>query len=363
MPYSVCLHFYGDPANYFTHPPEVNALPGIKHCYEALPWSWKECIQRVTVKGLYLSNINGSADSISCYQEYMEELSSSHPSYTRYARVLQDRNDEDWMLPVGRIVVLNHRGVLQVCLLQCPAFREGDDKHLAYRRGRSMHRYACPQRPQLVEALADALFEYAYWCHTYAEMEPVKGTMESALRQLEYALFVFLTLRKREIPLSNPRLREVHRPTLLKAYKQIRTIVKGVDERDYTKMTPADVRNFVEASFLDLLTHEEAIDIGFATPEESWPRTHGGRMQRGSHLEWLENISEAVYGSKGARQRRWRQQLENKLIRRLSHVFENYGPPKYPKQATRTAIAEILAMCGLNRGSHEAVAEQVRHRL
>jgi hypothetical protein len=76
---SVCFHFYGDPVNYFTYPPEVNPLPGIKRCYEALLWSWKECIQRVTVKGLHLSHINGAADSIRFYQKYMEELSRSHP--------------------------------------------------------------------------------------------------------------------------------------------------------------------------------------------------------------------------------------------------------------------------------------------
>jgi hypothetical protein len=214
-----------------------------------------------------------------------------------------------------------------------------------------------------VDALADALFEYTYWCHTYAEMGPVKGAMQAALQQLEYALFVLLTLRKREIPLTNPRLAAIYRPRILQAYKDIRAIITGLDERDYTKMTPADVRNFVQASFLDLLTHEEAMDIGFATPEESWPRTHVGRMQRGSHLEWLENVSESVHGSRGARRSNWRKPLEKQLIRRLHHEFDSYGPSKYPKQATLIAIAEILEMCGLNQGSHEAVAEQIRHAI
>ena len=82
---------------------------------------WKECIQRVTVEGLYLSHIY--ADNTSVYQQYMEELSSIHPAYIRYAHVLKGRTEDDWMLPVGRLVVLNHWGVLQVCLLQCAAFR------------------------------------------------------------------------------------------------------------------------------------------------------------------------------------------------------------------------------------------------
>jgi hypothetical protein len=50
-------------------------------------------------------------------------------------------------------------------------------------------------------------------------------------------------------------------------------------ESDYVKLTPADVHQFINAGSLDLLTHKEARDIGFAAPEESWPRTYAGRMR------------------------------------------------------------------------------------
>jgi hypothetical protein len=50
-------------------------------------------------------------------------------------------------------------------------------------------------------------------------------------------------------------------------------------ESDYVKLASADVHQFINAGFLDLLTHKEAIDIGFAAPEESWPHTHAGRMR------------------------------------------------------------------------------------
>jgi hypothetical protein len=361
MPGSVCFHFYGDPANYFTYPPEVNPFSGLKRCYDTLSWSWEERIQRVTIKGLYLPRLNSGNTGV--YQAYMEELASMSPIYKDYVHALEDRTEDDWVLPVGCLVTLNHWGILQVCILQCPAFRLSDNNHLAYTRGRDGRQYDCPQRAKLVEALADALFQYAYWCHTYAEMGPVKAAMEYALQHLEYGLFVFLTLRKREVPLTDPHLKDLYRPTLLNAYKHIRMLVKGVAERDYTQMAPADVRQFVQAGFLDLLTHDEAIDIGFATPDESWPRTHGGRMQRGPHLDWLENVSKNIYSSKNAKQPQWQGQLYKRLIIRLYDAFKSYGPTKYPKQAVYVAIAEILAMCGLNKGGRAALAEQIRQSL
>jgi hypothetical protein len=116
MPAPSCLHFYGDPVNYFTYPSEVNPLPGINRCYESLSWSWEERIQRVTVNGLYLAPLNSG--NIRVYQEYMEELAGLHPFYEGYAHALEDRTEDDWELPLGRIVALNHWGILQVCVLQ-----------------------------------------------------------------------------------------------------------------------------------------------------------------------------------------------------------------------------------------------------
>jgi hypothetical protein len=183
------------------------------------------------------------------------------------------------------------------------------------------------------------------------------------LQTLEYALFVLLTLRQREIPLTTPTLGHLYRPTILEAYKHLRTLVKGVAQEDYAKMAPADVRQFVRAGFLDLLTHEEAMELGFATAEESWPREHGGRMRLGSHLDWLDDVNLRIYGTHKADRARWRERLYDTLVVALGQAFERYGPPKYPKSARQYAIADILAVVGLETGYLSDIAERLRKRL
>jgi hypothetical protein len=361
MPGPVCFHFYGDPVQYFTYPPEVNPFPGLKHCYETLSWPGKERMQRVTVNGLYLTPLH--LGNIGMYKEYMQELADLHPAYEWYAHALEDRTEDDWMLPVGRLVALNHWGVLQVCILQCSAFRTCDNSHLAYRCCRMERQYACPQRAQLVEALADALFEYAYSCHTYAEMGSVRATMENALNNLEYVIYVFLTLRNREVLLSNSSLRGLHRSRLLDAYGLIRTLVSGVMQEDYARMSPADVRQFIGGGILDLLTHEEAMTLGFATAEESWPREHGGRMRTGGHLDWLETLNAHIYGTPGADRAAWRHKLYDKLVIALYQTFQCHGPTKYPKHARFHALADILSAVGLETGIVCDIANRLSKRL
>jgi hypothetical protein len=234
---------------------------------------------------------------------------------------------------------------------------------LAYRCGKTKRRYACPQRAQLVEALAGALFEYAYSCHTYAEMGSVRATMERALNDLEYTIYVFLALRNQEVLLSNSSLRGLHRSRVLDAYGLIRTLVSGVAQEDYARMSPVNVRQFIGGGILDLLTHEEAVTLGFATAEESWPREHGGRMRIGGHLDWLEALNSRIYGTPRADRAAWRHKLYEKLVIALDQTFQRHGPPKYPKHARFHAIGDILFTLGLETGLRCDIADRLSKRL
>jgi hypothetical protein len=340
----VWLRLHGGSVEYFRH------LPGVTCVYRQVGLNLLEQLRLVTPTGirlLPLSSLEGRAYLDAIYPPArFEEL-------TRLQGIS----------PLGYLLGLSPQGILQVCIRQCDAFSMADDTHLADVRGRVERRYPCSQQPLLIETVAEALFAYETRCQIYAYMGPVRACMEDALQTLEYALFVLLTLRQREIPLTAPPLRHLYRPTILEAYKHLRTIVKGVSQEDYAKMSPADVRQFVRAGFLDLLTHQEAIELGFATAEEAWPREHGGRMRIGPYLDWLDEVNLSIYGTHKADRVRWRERLYDTLVVALDQAFQRYGPPKYPRPARQYAIADILAIVGLEAGYVSDIAERLRKRL
>jgi hypothetical protein len=148
------------------------------------------------------------------------------------------------------------------------------------------------------------------------------------LPHLESALYVFSTFHDRGIPSTDPGLTGRHRSTFLSAYKDIRALVRGVTAAEYALMAPADVRQFIQAGILDLLSHEEAPVLGFAAPEESWLRGHGGRMRIREHLDWLNEGTLTVYGTQNTDRSRWRDRLYNKLVAELDQALLRYGPPE-----------------------------------
>jgi hypothetical protein len=352
MPGAVCWHFYGDPLNYFSYPPEVNPFPGLKACYQNIPWPWKARIQRVTARGRYFAPIN--AERVPLYREYVRELADSDPIYREYPSALEDcLMGGNAQLPVGGLVDVNHWGVLQVCIPQCAPFAETcDEAHLAscssYRS--RVRQFACPRRSQLVESLADALFEYAYWCHTYAEMGAVKATTAQALEVIEYAVYVFLTLRQREVVLTDPLLKGIHSHSVVDAFETLTSLIHGIAPEDYAKMTLEDVYTYKKSALLSLINHGEVIRLGFT------PRAQEdiiGPMRIGQHLDWLSQLST---GSG------WRDALKERLIVALNEAFLQYGPGQYPKSARFEAIAEILDMTGLEQGYISAIADRLRKR-
>jgi hypothetical protein len=355
MPGAVCWHFFQGPLHYLTHP-DINPFPRLKAFYEALPWSWMERIHRVTVNGLYLSPL--SSGNIEMYQAYMDELEASHSAYSGYGRALAEQSEEAPVLPIGHLVDLNHWGVLQVCILQCEPFtRAHDEAHLAYDSGRFMRQYACPDRGSLVDALAAALFEYAYGCHTYVEMGPAKAITAQALEVIEYAVHVFLTLRQRETVLTDPRLKGIHSHTVIEAFATLTSLVQRLAPEDYTEITPADLRTFRKSGLMSLLNHAEAAQLGMALrPQEDII----GPMRMGQHLDWLSQLS---------RRPHWRDALKDRLIVSLYQALFRHGPVTYPKSARFEAMAEILLMAGLEDGDIMdisdimALAERLRKRI
>ena len=350
MPGPVCWHFYGNPVNYFTYPPEANPFPALKACYENIPWPWKERIQRVNARGRYFAPIN--SDRIPQYRAYVQELEDSDPIYRGFASALEDcLRGDNAVLPIGGLVDVNHWGVLQICILQCTLFAEArDEAHLASGYSRIKRQFACPHRSDLVEVLADALFEYAYWCHTYTEMGTVKSTTSQALEVIEYAVYVFLTLRQRETVLSDPRLKGIHSHTVIEAFATLTSLVRGLGPEDYAKMTPANLHTYKKSGLLSVVDHGEAIQLGFT------PRPQAdiiGPMRIGKHLDWLSQLSTGAD---------WRDVLRERLIASLYDAFLRHGPPRYPKSARFEAIAEILYMAGLEDGHISAIAERLRKR-
>jgi len=348
MPGPVCWHFYNGPLNYFTHP-NIRPFPRIKACYEQIPW--KERIQKVSAKGRYFSPIN--SERVPLYREYVRELADSDPIYREYPSALEDcLMGGHAQLPVGGLVDVNHWGVLQVCILQCAPFAEAcDEAHLASCYGRRRREFACPRRGQLVESLADALFEYAYWYHTYAEMGAVKATTAYALEVIEYAVYVFLTLRQREVVLTNPLLKGIHSQSVVDALATLTSLGHGIAPEDYAKMTPADLHTYKKSGLLSLVNHGEAIRLGFT------PRAQEdiiGPMRIGRHLDWLSQLSTEAG---------WREALKERLIMALYQAFLQYGPGQYPKSARFEAIAEILYMAGLEDGYISAIADRLRKRI
>jgi hypothetical protein len=346
MPGLVCWHFYGDPVNYFTYPPEVNPFPTFKASYQHIPW--KERVQQVSTKGRYFAPIN--SERIPLYRAYVQELEDSDPICRGFASALEDcLRGDNAVLPIGGLVDVNHWGVLQVWILQRSPFVEAcDDAHLASHSGHRRRQFACPHRGQLVEVMADALFEYAFMCHTYAEMGPVKATTAQAVDLIEYVAYVFLTLRKRETVLSDPRLKGIHSPTVIKAYATLRSLVERLAPEDYAKMTPADLHTYKQSGLLSLVNHGEAIQLGF-TPRP--PEAIVGPMRIGKHLDWLSQFPMGAG---------WRDALKNQLLVALYNAFLRHGPRQYPKTACFEAIAEILYMAGLE--DEDISADRLRKR-
>lgn len=256
------------------------------------------------------------------------------------------------MLPIGGLVDVNHWGVLQVWILQRSPFAEArDDVHLASYSGYRRRQFACPHHGQLVEVIADALFEFAYWCHTYAEMGALKATTAQALEGVEYAVYVFLTLRQRETVLSDPRLKGIHSRTVIEAFTTLTSLVQGQAPEDYAKMTPTDLHIYKKSALLSLVDHGEAVQLGLKPrPQEDI----AGPMRIGKHLDWLSQLSTGAG---------WRDALKNRLIVALYDALLQHGPPKYPKAARWQALAEIMKMLGLEDGCVLDIADRLRKRV
>ena len=367
MSYACCWHFFGNPVDYFTH------LPGVKPTYEALSWLWEERIARITPSGLYLAPITADEDKM--YASYASSLGY---------QVGAEEEDEEEVSPLGHLVDLNHWGVLQACVLQGNAFLTQDPTRLADprpphvgRQHRLMHShglaaamlqdrhrrdYACPARHQLVEAWAEALFDYEYAAHRHEEMGPVQAVMERALKHLEYALYVLFTLRRRGIAPHQSTLKHLRSNSVFEAYKLLQSVVRGLTPEDYAQLSPAEVTGFARSGLLGVISRSQALRSGFTLRN---PADMVGRMRVGPHLDWLESVIANRDHPPEVGHPNWQEEHKDTLILRLYQALGRYGPPTYPKEARYHAMAELLVRVGLEGEDAPLhnIAERLRKRI
>jgi hypothetical protein len=147
----------------------------VEPCLEAVPWELEACIARVTPKG----------------QEQEASVRRDYP--------------------------LNTHGLLQLCLLVCPPFlglSEGEVRDAPTKERRVAHKlqiYPCPQRPRLIDDLVNALEHHEAARRLSNTWPAVTAVLQQSVVGCRYIRSRLGELRRRQIPLSNPRFR--HRST------------------------------------------------------------------------------------------------------------------------------------------------------
>ena len=144
----------------------------------------------------------------------------------------------DW----GSITVPNlfsSHGVLQLALWTTPVFHGAPEGYIyapaSNSKGPKLH--ACPQRPELFDALADALLWYEYRCrYLYDvlgyEMRCVE--MENAIETLDALPTILEQLEKKRYSPENPGLK-YQRSKIRNEYEYLKQMVSLLTENDYRR--------------------------------------------------------------------------------------------------------------------------------
>ena len=157
--------------------------------------------------------------------------------------------------------------IIQLCLLQSPPFRDTEpDKLKDTRRypphGKRFH--TCANRPRLVAALAEDLFQYEIECYAKDRFWPDGLRQAQASPEpLQYAIDVLKTLREREIAPTNPKLHHLPSARLQKELDDLMAFVEGLTPDDYAQVDrPTPMLSTEDYKFILARMQQNVLDYG-----------------------------------------------------------------------------------------------------
>jgi hypothetical protein len=144
--------------------------------------------------------------------------------------------------------VITPHGVLQICLLWSPPFRDMAAPMIRdVRESNPLPSQACQNRAALIDALSHALLVYDLMHRALPSTWPIlqEEFKTPGLIYLKFIENVFSFLRRKGIPLNNPALRKHRRRTVQNALTLVETLMQDLTAEDFANAghptTPASV--------------------------------------------------------------------------------------------------------------------------